>query len=36
MREIAAKEGDNDPIVGNGVWFWAYDGKGIPAGIAKK
>jgi uncharacterized protein YegL len=36
MREIAAKEGDNDPIVGNGVWFWAYDEKGIPVGIAKK
>lgn len=36
MREIAAKEGDNNPIVGNGVWFWAYDEKGIPIGIAKK
>ena len=36
MREIAAKESDFDPIVGNGVWFWAYDEKGIPIGIAKK
>ena len=36
MYKIAAEEGDNDPIVGNGVWFWAYDEKGIPIGIAKK
>ena len=36
MREIAAAEGDFDPIVGKGVWFWAYDEKGVPVGIAKK
>ena len=36
MRKIAAAEGDFNPIVGNGVWEWAYDEKGIPVGIAKK
>jgi hypothetical protein len=36
MRENSAKDGLDDPIVGDGPWCWVYDEKGSPVGIAKK